>query len=43
MENEQLELILPSLELEAAYQECEADFQRAGKAFLGAVRRDYPR
>jgi hypothetical protein len=26
---ERLELILPSLELEAAYLECEADFQRA--------------
>jgi len=40
---ERLELILPSLELEAAYLECEADFQRAGETFLGIAGMNYPR
>ncbi|HEY7341402.1 MAG TPA: GNAT family N-acetyltransferase [Ktedonobacterales bacterium] len=43
MKSERLELVLPSLELEAAYQQCEADFQRAGETFLGAAGMDYPR
>jgi predicted acetyltransferase len=43
MASERLELALPSLELEAAYQECEADFQRAGETFLSAAGMDYPR
>lgn len=42
MEVERLELALPSLELEAACQECEADFQRAGETFLGIAGADYP-
>jgi len=29
MASERLELVLPSLELEAAHHECEANFQRA--------------
>ena len=40
---ERLELVLPSLELEAAYHECEADFQRTGATFLGIAEADYPR
>ncbi len=43
MASERLELVLPSLELEAAYQECEADFQRAGETFLGLAGMNYPR
>src|SRR5690348_6486819 len=43
MASERLELALPSLELEAAYQECEADFQRAGETFLGIAGTNYPR
>lgn len=39
---ERLELILPSLELEAAYHACEADFQQAGETFLGAAGMNYP-
>jgi predicted acetyltransferase len=42
MASERLELALPSLGLEAAYRECEADFQRAGAMFLGSARWDYP-
>ena len=40
---ERLELVRPSLELEAAYHECEADFQRAGETFLGTAGMNYPR
>jgi predicted acetyltransferase len=36
-----LELTLPSLDLEAAYLDCEADFQQAGETFLGSAEKDY--
>ena len=40
-QREQVELVLPSLELEAAYQNCEADFRQAGETFLGRAGREY--
>jgi predicted acetyltransferase len=42
MERERLELAKPTLALEAAYRECEADFARVGETFLGSARWDYP-
>jgi predicted acetyltransferase len=43
MENERLELALPTLALEAAYRACEADFEQAGETFLGSAQMDYAR
>lgn len=43
MASERLELVSPSLELEAAYQECEADFKRASETFLGTAGMNYLR
>ena len=43
MASGRLELVLPTLALEAAYQDCEADFQRAGETFLGNAGTNYPR
>ena len=43
MASERLELVLPSLALEAAYRECEDDFQQAGETFLGIAGMNYPR
>jgi predicted acetyltransferase len=40
---ERLELVVPSLALETAYLECEADFQRAGETFLSGAWMDFPR
>jgi predicted acetyltransferase len=40
---EQVELVLPSLELEPAYLDCEAEFQRSGETFLAAGKTDYRR
>lgn len=42
MASERLDLAPPTLALEAAYRECEADFERAGETFLGSARWDYP-
>jgi Transposase len=38
---ELLELVVPSLDFEAAYLDCEADFQQAGETFLGRARMAY--
>jgi predicted acetyltransferase len=43
MESERIELALPTLALEAAYQDCEVDFQRAGENFLSPAQDDYAR
>ena len=40
--SEHVELAKPTLALEAAYRECEADFARAGETFLGSARWNYP-
>jgi len=42
MASERLELASPTLALEAAYRESEADFARAGETFLASARWDYP-
>jgi predicted acetyltransferase len=42
-QRERVELVLPSLDLEVAYQDCEADFHQAGEIFLGVAQREYQR
>jgi predicted acetyltransferase len=37
-----IRLIAPSLELEAAYQACEAEYNAHGEAFLGVAAADWP-
>lgn len=37
-----IRLVAPSLELESAYQACEAEFNANGEVFLGAAANDWP-
>ena len=37
-----IRLVAPSLELEAAYQTCESEFNAQGEAFLGVAATDWP-
>jgi predicted acetyltransferase len=41
VDRDHLDLTRPSLDLEAAYVDCEADFQKAGESFLGSAGKDY--
>jgi predicted acetyltransferase len=40
--NTTIQLLAPALDLEAAYQDCEAEFNAHGEAFLGAGATDWP-
>ncbi|MFI5277198.1 MAG: GNAT family N-acetyltransferase [Ktedonobacterales bacterium] len=40
--NTMIQLLAPALDLEAAYQDCEAEFNAHGEAFLGAGATDWP-